>query len=607
LNAARAESAQQLFYIDTTHATRTLRVGPNDWDNADRPLKLRAASAALENAALDFPERMPAISPDGRSVAWNRNTGDSTTIDIWIRTPSGERRLTRHVRDDLVTGWLPDGSALVGLTSRWSPPNRGHYSVAVFDTATGEARQITFGPDHDGAAVVSPDGTRIAFTRESLTLPSRLCVTAIDGLSEPDCRLPGGFPVAQLLGWSSPTELILTQDSAGARPLARYEWRRNERTALFGPHVYSGFLSLNRRYVVAAVRTEGMRGFHDWIIPIDRPAAARRVEGASAMGSVTRWWEGKYDLSDLIDHLEPTDTSHAILAGISTQLGVRAVTATGNEVALRAPVRWRSLDTSIASVDSTGIVYPRARGSVRIEVSLAGWRQLTRTLTVEAEPPVMVLNEQWDRSWLARWMTFGDPTPITVTGPEGVPSFWNHGDGTYPSMAVLRQSFSTLHGLGVEVRMSTPIARTQWQRARTVLVADFDTLALRNGDPLKAPASMGSSDARCGAEYPGGDGSYGGRRLVVTGGIVGAIELKDDLSDLPSGRWWTLRVQILPDGRCGIAVNGKVVWLSPEPIPRGSTFWLRLGDESANSRLLHGPLQLWTGVRTDIDWTKPSR
>jgi hypothetical protein len=45
------------------------------------------------------------------------------------------------------------------------------------------------------------------------------------------------------------------------------------------------------------------------------------------------------------------------------------------------------------------------------------------------------------------------------------------------------------------------------------------------------------------------------------------------------------------------------VWLSPERIPLDAEFRLRLGDESADTRLLHGPLQIWTGVRTDIDWT----
>jgi len=68
-----------------------------------------------------------------------------------------------------------------------------------------------------------------------------------------------------------------------------------------------------------------------------------------------------------------------------------------------------------------------------------------------------------------------------------------------------------------------------------------------------------------------------------------------------------LRLQILPDGRCGIAINNRVVWLSPEPIRLDRGFRVYLGDESADGRLLHGPLKIWTGVRTDLDWTKVAR
>jgi hypothetical protein len=59
----------------------------------------------------------------------------------------------------------------------------------------------------------------------------------------------------------------------------------------------------------------------------------------------------------------------------------------------------------------------------------------------------------------------------------------------------------------------------------------------------------------------------------------------------------------LPDGRCGIAVNDHVLWLSAESIPLDGKFFLRLGDQSKDARLLHGPLEVWTGVRTDIDWS----
>ena len=87
--------------------------------------------------------------------------GKTWLLSIWLRIPSGTRRLTTQLRDDVVGGWLPDGSALVGMTDRWSQQGSLGYDIALFDTATGTARQITRGTAHEGRPFVSPDGTRI--------------------------------------------------------------------------------------------------------------------------------------------------------------------------------------------------------------------------------------------------------------------------------------------------------------------------------------------------------------------------------------------------------------------------------------------------------------
>ena len=168
----------------------------------------------------------------------------------------------------------------------------------------------------------------------------------------------------------------------------------------------------------------------------------------------------------------------------------------------------------------------------------------------------------------------------------------------------LRGAWPARHGRGVEVRLSTPLSRADWQRLRTILVAGVDTAALQRGDHHWAPASEGSQDASCGAGYPGAAGRFGQGQLAVSGGVSQMVDLGAEDALLRSGRWWTLRIQLLPDGRCGIAINGRVVWRSPESIPVNADYRLRLGDESAGALLLHGPLQVWTGVRTDIDWAK---
>jgi hypothetical protein len=547
------------------------------------------------------------VSPDGRSIAWNVDAGDSTTLDIWIRTPAGTRRLTTQARDDKVVSWLPDGSALLGMTNRWTTREAGNYDIAVFDTASGAARQLTSGPGHDGSPLASPDGTRIAFSRESGDKPIQLCVIDFDGLGAPDCRLVGGNPIAAIAGWTSLSELVVIVDRDDIRPLVIHDWERDKQIALRGPSTTRPLLSPDRRTVLVAARTEGIRGFRDWVIPIDRPNSARLVDRQNSSGSAIRWWEGRADHSLLIDRIEFTDTTSVILPGIGTRLGVRALNATGAEVSLHAPIRWKSSDTLVATVDSLGVVRPRALGSVTVTASLAGWRSAARTLQVRGSAPVSLVDERWDEAWEKRWITFGDPQPVVALGAGGARGLWNHGDGTYPSFALLRRSFSARHGLGVEVRLSTPLTRDDWQRLRVIFVPGIDTTALARGEQKKAPASPGELGGGCGMRYPATVGKLGRASIAVNGGGDFALELGKLEAQLSSGAWWTLRLQILPDGRCGVAVNGKVVWLSSGSIALDNDFWLRLGDESLGTTLLHGPLQVWTGVRTDIDWTRVPR
>ena len=601
--AGHSAALQRIVYADSGNVASVAPVVDAEWDGRGSPVIPARGSSQNIEAALSFKERVPSISPDGRSVAWIKDSGDSTTLDIWIRTPAGTRRLTNFIRDDLVTGWTPDGSAIVGMTNRWSPPDAGNYDIAVFDTATGAARQITSGPSHDGGAIVSPDGTRIAFVREPPGGAAQLCVVPFDALSEPECRLPAGSPLVEIAGWSELNELIIAVDSARTRSLIRYDWGRAASTVVFGPRIFATRLSPNRRWVIGAAPTTETGGFRDWIIPIDRPANARIVNHPSSGASSVRWWEGLPDKSLLIDRIVFVDSAHTIQPGIGTRLRVRALSQSGAEIPLRAPVRWTSGDTSIATVDSLGDVRAKRNGDVSIEASLSGWRRATTRLTVRAAKVETVLDEKWDDSWRSRWITFGDPQPQLATGPGGIRGMWNNGDGTFQSFALYRGSFTAREGLGVEVRISTPIARDEWQRMRTIFAPGVDTALLQRGDQRKAPASVGRMDQVCAAGFPAFHGALGRAQLAANISVGEVVSLDADAAKLVSGAWWTLRLQLFPDGRCGIAINNRVVWISPDAVPLDAPFWLRLGDESKDTRILHGPLQVWTGVRTDVDWS----
>jgi hypothetical protein len=226
----------------------------------------------------------------------------------------------------------------------------------------------------------------------------------------------------------------------------------------------------------------------------------------------------------------------------------------------------------VAVVDHEGVVRARRGGRARIEASLAGWRKVWKDVVVDAKPPITVFEESWDAAWRSRWFTFGTPQPEVVTGREGVRAFWNRGDGTYPSIGVSRRSFPARDGLGLEIRMSTPITRSNWQRTFTLLVAGVDTSRFAGADQEReAPVTMGDF---CGAMYPERDGPLGPNWLGLSAGIPLYREVGEAGKQMASGQWWRLRLQIFPDGRCGVAVDGEALLIASEPVPVGREYRL---------------------------------
>jgi hypothetical protein len=112
-------------------------------------------------------EEYPAISPDGRSVAFTADEGG--TRQIWVKLIAGGAplQLTRDRTDHLRPRWSPDSSSVVFF----SPPASGEPSGTLWEVSAlgGAPRRIA---DSVADADVSHDGTRLAFIRHA---DSRRC------------------------------------------------------------------------------------------------------------------------------------------------------------------------------------------------------------------------------------------------------------------------------------------------------------------------------------------------------------------------------------------------------------------------------------------------
>ena len=105
-------------------------------------------------------EETPAISPDGKSVAFTAHVGHRR--QVWVRLLAGGAalQLTRDDVDHEAPRWAPDGASLV----YYCPPSDGEAQGTVWEVPAlgGSPRRIT---SSIGGADISHDGTRIAFFR----------------------------------------------------------------------------------------------------------------------------------------------------------------------------------------------------------------------------------------------------------------------------------------------------------------------------------------------------------------------------------------------------------------------------------------------------------
>ena len=98
----------------------------------------------------------PAISPDGKLVAYASDRSGDDNLDIWVQQVAGGQpiRLTSHPSDDHSPSFSPDGSRIVFRSEREGG------GIYVMSALGGEERLIA---KNGYAPRFSPDGTSIAY------------------------------------------------------------------------------------------------------------------------------------------------------------------------------------------------------------------------------------------------------------------------------------------------------------------------------------------------------------------------------------------------------------------------------------------------------------
>ncbi len=579
-----------------------LEIRESDW-HAGAPIPLQQ----LERQALPFrlPLQQVVPSPDGRRWLLSReHPRQPETYDVYLRDSTGvETRLTRYRGDDYYPTWTPDGRGFTWLTSQWSPAGEDNYDLAYMDLQTRVERRLTSGRPAEQVGFYSPDGTRLLFHRTYDDRLPETCWMPQDASVPPTCFAIPGFLMWDAHGWVDEARVLLTVDSAGTYLLVRYDLETGGVRVLHR-YVKNAWLSPDRRWlavVLARPREDGQ--FRLLVHPTDDPARAREVTGITSLYPELVWLPQAGAPREYLDSVEIVPPPrNAIRSDAAYRFKLRLWAAGGTEIHGSATPVWSVSDTSVLTVDTTGLARPLRSGPVTVQVDVGGWRRgWLRTAVVPARDSFILL-EGWARGIEAHWIPFGEPRPFVTEGPWKAPAFNNNGDGSYTSGAYSRDHWDASEGLGVEASISIHLTRSQGQVLTLDWVGGLDSLSLGDWDHLSGfvPLRGVLENRLCSTAYPTGEGLVGKLRLGHAAGPWSRVLPVDSV--LGDGRTFRLRLQLFPDGRCGLALDGRPVSISDYALPLDLPFAIRLGYAAYQGQVLHGPIQAWRGVRDDVQW-----
>lgn len=603
--AEPASREAELLVVTTDSAgvitARHVGVAMDGWDIA-RPIDL---SAAPTERWATSPIGTPFLpSPAGDAWATETAFPDSGSLDVELVQASGKhQRLTFTPGDDKPMAFSPDGSLLLIGTSRWT--HSGHLNLAIIDARDGTlVRRLTTNVNEEPSVPTwSADGSRIAYIRRDLATDARvICWISVDGTRN-DCFAASGFHEYPIFGWLDANRVYFVRDAGNTSYALNLHDGKVER--------------LGYAFEMGSVFDASMRWRAESNGDID-PDAPIRVSPAGQSGrarvlslkglgaqTVAFWWIAPApDYVDRVAIVRPASMLHPRVPYL-----LRANTVTRNGVVARPElVSWQSSNSRVAMVDSAGVFVATDTGTVIVTASNGGWRTVSDTIHITSSAERIIAEERWGGEVEKRWRYFGEPRPQIVNDGLGGSAFLNDGDGEFYSGAYSRQAFDARRGLAIDVDLSTPITQTQWQMVSISLMPDIGFAKLATWDHRSGyliPRG-GEKQPNCNFSYPHGEGPH--TRSVAT--PIGTLpKLRDSRGplDVSNGTWYKVRIQLLPDGRCAIAIDGVPLWIGPAAERAAEDYRLVLQGSSVGSRMLVGRVVVRAGVPGDVDWRRVRR
>lgn len=583
--------------------------GGNAWRAYTHSLTEQAVSdgvlplSSFRRTALLSPDRASgAVSPANPNLlASTRTFADSGGEEIvFVSATSGSQtRITYQKGDDVFGDWSPDGRSLVIYTDRWS--ERSMSDIAIVDVASQGSAVIRLTSDprsRDTEPVWSPDGSRIAFFRSFFSRITtederhKICVVTVNAAREVCLAVPGLFANG-FGGWVSAVEIAgVFRDSTGRSRVLVVNTETGASYDVAEGNVRWGQTSA-RGWLLCYCRRTVAEPYGTLLVNTQRPEQALRIEPGDPPPELALLVPS--GSRSHIAHIKINLPTMALPSHGEHRAYARGWDASGRPVEPLA-LQWHSSDASVATVDSTGLIRPQRAGTATVTVTSGGWVSDSVAVVFGNADEFTFVQERWRRGLDSSWVPFGNPRPFLVRDGRGH-SISVNGDSSFTSGFYLRQAVSPRDGVGVELHLSAKITSVDWQMFDVMFVTsdsvDLDTWDHRTGE---LPLLRNARWRGCGAHYPR---TLRNDQLEMTDGLrtSGPVPAR-----LAAGDWTRLRLQIFPDGRCGVAVNGRAVVVGERRVALGSHVMLVLHGYSHRTTMRVGALDVWRGVRQDVDW-----
>lgn len=598
-----------LLVVENAQGRTGLRqavIGPSQWSR-DLPIATTPIRGAIPDTVQVRTFGQVRREGNGWELLHGPSVDNLRTHEVARTTKTGTTSLTDSPRDDLNPHASPDGRWIVFATSRWSPIGDDYMDIALMDRDGNRLRQLTRAEGSNDSPSWDPSGTRLAFVRKYRELrPAEVCTMTVEGRNTTCFQVPLGEP-RSIVGWMNLTTLVVHIETPSTQFMTRLNLLTGESSRLWPGRSAMASLSPGGQWVACQCQAADGKP-ESWVVfPTSDPTETRTLDLPA--GSVVRLagWSIPADRRRALDTLTFVGLPDTIPSDASYRPLLEGRSAAGTPIQIPSEViRWSTPDTTIAHVDATtGQISPRREGTITLHVSAGGWRSTSAPLKIRGVSYTVALEEDWQRIDSTRWQGYGEPRPYLNRGPGARRGMVPGGDGSFPSGAYLREDLPSISGVGLEAMVSTPVDRTIWQALHLALVhpspsarGELSRWDHRSGAP---PPGILDNQFACNVSYPAGEGLLA-IGLVGFGG-AGAAGKHPAPADLRSGRWWTVRMQVFPDGSCGVALDGKPVWRSPPSQARADSWRVWIGGSSRGTEPMVGRLVAWTGIRPDVNWS----